>query len=457
MGDINRGSPLGRDFLKKEEVVLKPLKDYSFVRGFNYTQSNVWTDTNFWEEYDHDIVDRDMGYAERLRLNSARIFLTYSSYVKNKEQFLANVKDFVRTAWAHGITTNPIIYHGMRFLPEDFTPEARRNGEPPKTLLDKSCWVLGERYFDDLYEAIGKEPGLLFWDISNEPGYRRKLDDCCWYPKEPAYRHDRYPAEAPDEKEMKELRYRQELVWEFIRHFCKYVKNRDPENAIGVGNTFIFETEASGTADLVDIIVFHDYYETRSRVREIYEQALELSRKYGKPVINNETCCIGRANNYDMVLELISEYPFGWYVFELMIGADVWNRVHGIVYPDGKVRDPSIVAALFGFYRKRDEGIIMPDVNQEHHVDKVIEFSKRVLEKTKNSFRGDHSRDVDELLEACEYAANLLEGGELVPMAYPPTAKVAAYRRQENPNADEIKDWLMELLGTLKKACHILS
>lgn len=122
MGDINRGSPLGRDFLKKEEIVLKPLKDYSFVRGFNYTQSNVWTDTNFWEEYDHDIVDRDMGYAERLRLNSARIFLTYSSYVKNKEQFLANVKDFVRTAWAHGITTNPIIYHGMRFLPEDFTP-----------------------------------------------------------------------------------------------------------------------------------------------------------------------------------------------------------------------------------------------------------------------------------------------------------------------------------------------
>ena len=37
---------------------MKPLKDYSFVRGFNYTQSNVWTDVNFWEEYDHDIVER---------------------------------------------------------------------------------------------------------------------------------------------------------------------------------------------------------------------------------------------------------------------------------------------------------------------------------------------------------------------------------------------------------------
>ena len=206
----------------------------------------------------------------------------------------------------------------------------------------------------------------------------------------------------------------------------------------------------------MDIIVFHDYFETRSRVREIYEQALALSKKYNKPVINNETCCIGRANNYDMVLELISEYPFGWYVFELMIGADVWNRVHGIVYPDGKVRDPSIVAALYGFYRKRDEGIILPDVNQEGHVNRVMELARKVLSKTKNGFGGDHSRDTEELLEVCEYAANLLEGGELVPMAYPPTAKVEAYRRQEHPDADEIKDWLMELLEILRKSCHIV-
>ncbi len=27
-----------------------------------------------------------------------------------------------QVAWAHGISTNPIVYHGMRFLPEDFRP-----------------------------------------------------------------------------------------------------------------------------------------------------------------------------------------------------------------------------------------------------------------------------------------------------------------------------------------------
>lgn len=435
---------------------MKPLKDYSFVRGFNYTQSDVWTDTNFWEEYKHEIVERDMGYAQRLKLNSARIFLTYSSYKKNREQFLANVKDFVQTAWKYGISTNPIIYHGMRFLDEDFLEKKPEDAAYaiPKTLLDKSCWVLGETYFDDLYETIGNEPGLLFWDISNEPGYRTK-GGCTWYDEEPAYR--RALEEKPD---MEYLRYRQELVWEFIRHFCKYVKSKDPVNAIGVGNTLIYETEASKTAELVDIIVFHDYSETTERTKEIYEMALALGKKYNKPVINNETGCLCRANPYDMVIGLCEQYKIGYYLFELMIGKDVWNRVHGICYPDGTVRDPAIVAALFGFFRNRSASLIPTDVNQEEHAYHVIDLADRVLRRNKNgvSFRpgGDHSNDTKELLEVCEYAANLLEAGQLVPMDVPPTAVIRKFREQENCNADEVKCFLAGLIRTLKEACHIV-
>ena len=154
---------------------MKKTVDYSKLRGFNYTASHAVNDADFWAHYDHDIVDREMGYAEKLNLNSARIFLNYAFYVEGGEQFLANVKDFVQTAWKHGISTNPILFMGFRFLPEDmgkrFTHQEA--GLPPltKTIQDKSTWALGERYFDALYEAIGNEPGLLFWDIANEPGY----------------------------------------------------------------------------------------------------------------------------------------------------------------------------------------------------------------------------------------------------------------------------------------------
>src|SRR5690554_4924608 len=98
---------------------MKKTIDYSSIRGFNYTQPNCKNDRDFWNNYDHDIVDRDMGYAERLNLNSARIFLIYDCFKENPEQFLANVKDFVKTAWQHGISTNPILFLGFRFHPEE--------------------------------------------------------------------------------------------------------------------------------------------------------------------------------------------------------------------------------------------------------------------------------------------------------------------------------------------------
>ena len=157
---------------------------------------------------------------------------------------------------------------------------------------------------------------------------------------------------------MELLRYRQEKTWEIVRHFCRYVKSKDQEHDIGIGNIFIFETEPSRTAELVDVIVFHDYFPTRKRMRDALEYAKKMGEKYGKPVLDNEMCCLARANPYDMSIEMHDEYQIGWYLFELMIGKDMWSRVHGVVYPDGTVRDPSIVAAIGGFFRNRSETAI---------------------------------------------------------------------------------------------------
>ena len=433
---------------------MKKTIDYQKLRGFNYTQPDTEYDGDFWANYHHDIVDRDMGYAERLHLNSARIFLGYDFYKKNPDRFLHHVKDFVQTAWKHGISTNPIIFMGFRFREDEipwggFMTEA---GLRPicKTLEDPSCWHVGEKYFDALYEAIGQEEGLAFWDIANEPGYTDNF--VTWYEEEPSYIQDYQ--ERPD---MELLRYRQEKTWEIVRHFCKYVKSKDPDHDIGVGNIFIYETEPSRTAELVDVIIFHDYSSTRRRLRDTLEYARKMGEKYNKPVLDNEMCCLARANPYDMAIELHEEYQTGWYLFELMIGRDMWSRVHGVVYPDGTVRDPSIVSAICGFYRNRGETAVRSDVNQEDYVRRACILADRTLRAVRQSQGFDHSQDAEKLLEACEYVANLLEAGELVPMAYPPTAKIASYRRQKYVDTMEIADYLSELMEILKKACHIMN
>ena len=191
-------------------------------------------------------------------------------------------------------------------------------------------------------------------------------------------------------------------------------------------------------------------------MRDALEYAKKLGEKYGKPVLDNEMCCLARANPYDMSIELHDEYQIGWYLFELMIGRDMWSRVHGVVYPDGTVRDPSIVSAICGFFRNRGESAVRSDVNQEDYVRRACILAERTLHAARQNQGFEHSQDAENLLEACEYMANLLEAGELVPMAYPPTARIAAYRRQQHVDAMEIADYLTELMGTLKKACHVI-
>ena len=75
--------------------------DYSDVRGFNYNTASSLNTDDEWENYHHAEVDRDFGYANRLQLNAVRVFLSYKAWVADKTRFRANLRDFVRTAFAH--------------------------------------------------------------------------------------------------------------------------------------------------------------------------------------------------------------------------------------------------------------------------------------------------------------------------------------------------------------------
>ena len=431
---------------------MKPLADYSHIRGFNYTPSYAQNDLDFWNNYRHDVVDREMGYAQRLGLNSARIFLAYKAYLRDPRQFQENLRDFVQTAWAHGISTTPILYCGGPFYP-DFVEEEAHDGLPAiPSILKPENYHLADEFFDDVYQAVGSEPGLLFWDIANEPGYHTP-NFVTFYPEEPEFRH----LLDPKPQDMEVFRAKQESVWAFIRHAIAHVREKDPVNALGVGNTYAYEIEPSQTAPLVDVLIFHNYFETRKRVRDECEIMKRLSQKYNKPVVNNECCCLCRSNPYDMELEILAEYGFGFYVFELMIGQSIWRKVHGICYPDGTVRDPSIVAAVQGFFRNRGPSAIPEDVNEEGSAHLAIRLATETLAKTADRSRRHMERENAELLlEAAEYIANLLEAGQYVPMRVPPTARIEAYRRQEHPNLDEIRTWLYQLVQQLLEVCCIL-
>ena len=94
---------------------IKYASDYSDVRGFNYNTVSSRGYVDQWNRYDHAEIDRHMGYAERLHLNMARVFLAYGSWKADPARFRTNIRDFVRTAYAKGLSRRTIIWkHALR-------------------------------------------------------------------------------------------------------------------------------------------------------------------------------------------------------------------------------------------------------------------------------------------------------------------------------------------------------
>ena len=118
-----------------------------------------------------------------------------------------------------------------------------------------------------------------------------------------------------------------------------------------------------------------------------------------------------------------------------MIGVSCWRDIHGVVYPDGTVRDPSIVAAIQGFFRKRSGEIVPPNVDKEGAATRVLAQAQIWL--------GGGTTDYAEGLRLLETMANLLETGELMPMTEPPSVRMLALGEENITNRAELCKLLM--------------
>jgi len=195
----------------------------------------------------------------------------------------------------------------------------------------------------------------------------------------------------------------------------------DPNTPVTIGMAFV--DGMIEMADYVDVLQFHDYMQTREQIKNNIGRAKEFAAKVNKPLINGEIGCIARANPYDITLQEHMNAKVGWYIWELMIVRKGWGTVHGVFYDDGSVRDPSIAAAIMGFFRKRTEDILpcMPD--QEGWVTRITDRSEQWLKDPEATWKDG--------LDLAETAAHLLEAGELTAMRIPPTWEVRMLREGE--------------------------
>lgn len=366
-------------------------KDLSGVRGFNYQSAETIGHAEFWLQYDPAVAERDLDYARRLQLNQVRVFVPYAAWERNKEGLRKNLLHFVRAAHERGIGVMPTMQYKF--------------GE----WKDRAAWPNAREFVADLIATIGKEPGLEIWDVENEP-------ECC-----------KLPPTADNRLRMEHAVY-----------MAKMFHQLDPVTPVTIGATFAENMIAMG--DAVDVLSYHNYSPTRAEIRASIAVAKAYAKKVAKPLVNSEIGCIARANPYDVALQEHMQAHVGWYIWELMITGN-WGTVHGVFYPDGTVRDPSIVAALLGFFRNRGKDVVEEVPDRENHVTDAVTKNKEWLAGV--------SPDWATGLDLAEISANLLEAAQLVPMHDLPSRRVELLRGSQQ-NMPALRAMIEEFTSLLE-------
>jgi len=358
-------------------------RDPSLIRGFNYTPANVAAPRHHvdcWVKYDSATVEFDMDLAKGLNLNQVRVFVPYQAYTEDSAALPAKLRHFVRTCHARNIGVMPVLQGG---------PWVR----------DTSLRYQARNWARFLVNAISEEPGLAMWDVMNEP--------------RPTY-------------------------FEHCKFMSKVFHELDPNTPVTIGMEKV--DGMIEMADYVDVLQFHDYLQTREQIRNSITRAKEFAAKVNKPLINGEIGCIARANPYDITLQEHMNAKVGWYIWELMIVKQGWGTVHGVFYEDGSVRDPSIAAAIMGYFRKRTADIMPAVPDQEGWVTRITDRSDQWLKDPAATWKDG--------LDIAETSAHLLEAGELTAMRIPPTWEVEMLRKGE-PDMKALKELIIRFRDQL--------
>ena len=303
--------------------------DFRWMHGANYVASYAATDVEMWLHYDHEVIDRELGYARKLGLNCVRVFLQSLVYHHDPQAFLARFEDFLGTADKHGLKVMPILFDSCFGVAPSLESRHIWVANPGPDRMAKQWWPESDAYATAVVSAHVGDRRIALWDVMNEPTAT-------------------HLANTPEGKAM---------IDAFVAHSCALVKKLDATHAITVG---IATWDNRDVWPLVDVLSCHSYAVGVEAFRAELTGTRNQAQAAGKPWIVSECCNPAAGSTYEMVMPVLRELGVGHTVWQLIIGRDQFNAASGLVYPDGTVRRMAQVEAVMnapatGFEEKPDE------------------------------------------------------------------------------------------------------
>jgi hypothetical protein len=311
--------------------------------GSNFIPSTAINELEMWQAdtFDPATIDRELGWAESIGMNTMRVFLHNLPWTEDSRGFSERIEKFLEIADKHHIRITFVLLDSVW----DPYPKAGKQ-RAPKPHVHNSGWVQApgaellqnssrwdkelKPYIVGVLTRFRDDKRVEMWDLMNEPD------------------NDNPPYEK------KEIPNKAALATELLKQEWKWAREVNPSQPLTSGvwkGDWANDAQLSATSRLQlensDVITFHSYDKPA-----VTKAKIEALRRFGRPIVCTEYMARPLGSTFQAILPLLKEEHVGAYNWGFVSGKsqtiypwDSWDKqytgpppvwFHDIFHPDGK-------------------------------------------------------------------------------------------------------------------------
>lgn len=333
-------------------------RETGWLVGANYAPQSAINQLDMWqaESWDPRTIDRELGWAQGLGMNTMRVFLHDLAYKQDPQGFLNRVDEFLAIADRHRIRPMLVLFDAV------WDPFPRLGAQrQPVPGLHNSGWLQSpgveilrdsmrhrelEPYVKGVVGRFANDRRIVAWDLFNEPDNRNGGS---------------YGAFEPVNKG--------EMALALLRRTFQWAREMNPTQPLTAGPWKGDYVDPSQTLPITtfmlensDVITFHSYDDLPNLQRQV--AALQ---KHGRPVLCTEYMARPRGSTFESILPYFKQQAVDAYNWGFVSGEsqtiypwDSWQRAypseppvwfHDIFRPDGtpyRAEEVQLIRTLTG-------------------------------------------------------------------------------------------------------------
>ncbi len=317
-------------------------EEQPWLVGANYNPATAINQLDMWqaETFDPATIDKELGWAADLGMNTMRVYLHNLLWENDPEGLKQRMDQFLTIAAKHGIRPMFVLFdscwdpHPVAGAQHPPIPGVHNSGwvQAPgaERLADKSQHHKLEGYVKDIVGHFANDERILAWDVWNEPNNEGGGN------YEP----------TPNKKEM---------VAGLLDDVFEWARSADPTQPLTSGLWIGEDWHRMEKRDAVekiqlaesDVMSFHDY-----NWPEQFEQRAQQMLSYGRPVLCTEYMARGNGSTFDGSLPIAKRLNIAMYNWGFVDGEsqtrlpwDSWKKpytydeptiwFHDVLHTDG--------------------------------------------------------------------------------------------------------------------------